>query len=60
MPIMGGEEALREIRALQCQTPIYIMSAKPLEEGFDIDAQGQLLKPIDFELLRKLLVDSLV
>lgn len=58
MPIMNGEDALKYLRETGCKTPIYIMSAKPLPEGSMIDAQGQLLKPIDFELLNKVLYEA--
>jgi len=57
MPIMGGEDALKYLRETGCKTPVYIMSAKPLADGTLIDAQGQLLKPIDFELLNSVLHD---
>jgi len=40
---------------------VYIMSAKPLDIGgdTDLDAQGQLLKPVNFDLLRAVVADCL-
>jgi len=61
MPVMGGEEAVRKIREFGNETPIYIMSAKPLDIDGDtnLDAQGQLLKPVSFDLLRAVVADCL-
>jgi len=58
MPVMTGEDALKYLRETGCTIPVYIMSAKPLAEGSFVDAQGQILKPIDFELLNKVLFDA--
>ena len=59
MPVMNGEDTLKYLRTKGYEMPIYIMSAKPLEDGSMIDSQGQLLKPINFELLNKVLHESL-
>ena len=58
MPVMTGEDALKFLRETGCSIPVYIMSAKPIEEGKILDAQGQILKPIDFEMLNKVLHDA--
>jgi len=58
MPVMNGEDTLKYLRETGCTTPVYIMSAKPLAEGSVIDAHGQILKPIDFELLNKVLHEA--
>ncbi|MGH1426448.1 MAG: ATP-binding response regulator [Arenicella sp.] len=55
MPIMNGEETLKYLRSIGCKTPTYIMSARQLDEGVDIGAQGQLLKPVDFDVLAHVL-----
>lgn len=55
MPTMSGEQAVREIRKNNIKVPIYIMSASPLAEGSGLDVNGQVLKPIDFVQLEKIL-----
>ena len=57
MPVMNGEDTLKYLRKTGHDMPVYIMSAKPLEEGSIIDSQGQLLKPVDFDVLNKFLRD---
>lgn len=61
MPVMNGEQALKKIRARGNNVPVYIMSAKPLDiEGNDqFDAQGQIVKPLDFNLLQIIIADCL-
>ncbi len=61
MPVMSGEETINKMRESKNSTPIYIMSAKPLDIGGDhgLDAQGQLLKPVNFELLRAVVANCL-
>ena len=58
MPVLNGESTLKYLRETGCEVPVYIMSAKPLPEGSMVDAQGQLLKPIDFELLNQVLQET--
>lgn len=57
MPIMGGAEAIKMIRQNGHSVPIYIMSAKNLDAVDDQQlaalAQGHLLKPIDFAVLKE-------
>jgi len=57
MPVMAGEEALHQMRTRGVSTPVYIMSAKPLDftDNEQLDAQGQLLKPVNFDLLKAVL-----
>ncbi|MGH1538875.1 MAG: ATP-binding response regulator [Arenicella sp.] len=64
MPVMGGLEAIKCLREQGCQQPVYIMSAKVLDErnpehlGSVVD--GHILKPIDFSVLRETLQFTLM
>lgn len=55
MPVLAGLPAIEQLRDLGCDVPIFIMSAKVLDEQdpamASSRANGHMLKPLDFELL---------
>lgn len=63
MPVMGGADAIKELRKIGVSVPIYIMSATGTEgivddELIDI-VDGHVLKPVDFDLLNDLINSAL-
>jgi CheY-like chemotaxis protein len=51
MPVMGGIEAIKQLRALHCQTPITVLTANAMKEDVEqseqAGANGFLTKPLD-------------
>ena len=59
MPILGGSDAIKQLRNQGVSSLIYIMSATGIESIEDDElvkmVEGHLQKPVDFELLSELL-----
>ncbi|MFM9056688.1 MAG: response regulator transcription factor [Bacteroidota bacterium] len=55
MPKMDGFSVLKEIRSVDRQTPVFLLTARSLKEdvlhGFKIGADDYLIKPFDTEVL---------
>ena len=64
MPIMDGLETLQEIRQIDCQLPIVLMTACEsqvfLESGDTWQKVSQINKPFDLDDLRNIVRNSLV
>jgi len=64
MPVLSGQETLQACREKGIKAPIYIMTAQPLgndkglDEQLNREADGHLLKPINFRELKTLLAHS--
>jgi len=61
MPEMGGEETIREIRKIDPQIPVVVVTGSPawLTEELKAQIQGWILKPFRLKELRSLVRDVL-
>jgi CheY-like chemotaxis protein/signal transduction histidine kinase/HPt (histidine-containing phosphotransfer) domain-containing protein len=63
MPVMGGIEAMKKIRALGCKTPIIAVTAAATatakQESFDAGCNAYLEKPVSLKQLYRTLAEHL-